>query len=684
MQVLMCLVCLYVLSVIQPRPCSVSASAVQHHALCMLDQSTAWYNGCNLVSVPTDLPENLQKLHLDWNHIQLLWNSSLTRYTHLRRLSCTQNTMKTIQAGVFSSTPLLESLSLASNLLHSNYHELGRALRFLPVLKSLDLSQNLLTEDMISSILQNLTSLESLTLSGNLLMRLDTSIFSGLHQLQELNLERNMLYEIEDGAFENLKKLRRLSVAFNHLPCIVDFHLTQLEVLNASHNAIEWFLSYQHQEQEFQLQTLDLSDNKMFFFPLLPNRSRIQTLLLAENQINFYGRKLDNSSNGQPAVVQFVNLDGSVRNITTTYLWDETLHSDVSSLELLDMSDNSLRYLPQGLLSRMTSLLRLRLAHNCLESMYLAPVEIPDSLVELDLSHNQLSELQLNQSFGNLLPNLKFFNLSSNDLQQIPPWTFSALQNISSIDLSSNKIEICSSQGDSHCVVLSSIFSLRHLYLSDCDLQVISPQALEGSPITHLELSRNPRFIVRRTTFLSLSRTLEHLGLGNTNISDMDFSPFQSLRSLDISGNALNHLPTSLLGLSLRTLNLRDNKLSTILPGQARVLGQKIQSLLLGGNLFNCCQLDWWTIFREMDNVRIEDQAEVKCHLSTLVDHISQMKQLASTHCEKKAEMIWPYILLFLPVCLILLGVCLVFILSLNPKLIPRFIKKRCRRSASY
>ncbi|MBN3298512.1 NRROS regulator, partial [Amia calva] len=651
-------------------------------------QRTAMYSDCLLMTVPSNLPQNIDELQLNKNYIKVLENSSLAQYPQLRTLSCADNGLKSIEHGVFSNTPCLENLNLAKNSLETGYHQTGLALRLLPRLRVLDLSGNELNEDMASFILQNLTSLEVLSLSRNLLMRLDRSIFSSLHQLVELNLERNLLFEIEEHAFHSLQKLQRLSLAFNNLPCLMDFHLTQLVVLNASHNAIEWFIATQDMEEVFYLETLDLSDNKLLFFPLLPNRSHIRNLLLSNNQLSFYEHLAENNSEDWPTTIQFYNLN-NITNVTTANLWDETLYSNTSYLDLLDMSQNQIHYLPRGFLSKMPSLSRLRLGRNCLKSLDITSEEFPASLIELDLSNNLLTKLRTNQSLLHVLPNLTHLNLSSNYLQTIPPRLFVGMQSLATVDLSYNKVGICSTEDRSadanysDCAMWGNISSLRHLHLLNCNLQKVPPWAFEGTPITHLELTNNPGIHIEQNMLQSLSRTLQHLSLGNTAISHLEFTPCTHLKSLDISRNSLTHLPDSILSLSLKLLDLRDNNLTTILPDQAKVLGHSIQTLFLGGNPFNCCELDWLDIFQEKVTMNIEDRTEATCLLS----NTGRREWLFGSHmCIDKngEEPSWTYILLFLPVCLSLLGICIVFYLSFRPRLLPMVIKKRYWRATTF
>ncbi|KAJ8376075.1 hypothetical protein SKAU_G00066550 [Synaphobranchus kaupii] len=569
---------------------------------CRLASRIALCNDYQLSSVPRDLPGNIAELQLNNNRISTLQGTCLSGYPALVILSCAGNLLDTIEPDAFLRTSHIESLSLPDNNLSVGYWRTGRALRALTKLRTLDLSGNGLTEEMASFVLENLTSLEYLYLSRNIMLRLDQDIFRDHHQLKELNLEKNMLFEI-DSAFDHLQKLQRLNVAFNSLPCLVNFQLTQLVELNASHNAIELFTSHQDMEETFRLETLDLSDNKLFFFPFLPKHSHIRNLLLSNNRVSFYEHLTDNSSTNWNSTVQFFNLKGNASNVTVK-LWDESLRGGISTMDLLDLTGNQVNYLPEGFLSKMPSLSRLKLGTNCLEYLDLASEAFPSSLHELDMSNNKLTTLQGNQSMLHKLSNLTHLYLNLNDLQALPPWLFSALPSITTVDLSYNRVRICSLKENSitpeysDCAVWRNITSLRQLYLAGCSLKHLPSAAFERTSITHLDLSNNPEILIRQDTLAGLGRTLQHLDLGNTGLHEFDFTPFRHLKSLNISSNYIAQLPGSLLSLHLRFLDLRNNRLTTIPSQQANTIVQRVQTLFLGGNPFNCCLSDWYTTFK--------------------------------------------------------------------------------------
>ncbi|XP_056868154.1 transforming growth factor beta activator LRRC33 [Takifugu flavidus] len=654
------------------------------HSQCRLVQRSANCNNGTLTSVPAWLPGNIKELQLNYNRIQTLQDNSFS-YPSLISLSLACNHLEKLQSNTFRDSKLIESLNLASNNLYMSYQESSDALKTVPRLRLLDLSENLLDEDMAATLLQNLTSLEYLNLSGNLLMRLDESSFRDLHQLKELDLQRNIMFEIE-RAFDGTLQLQRLNLAFNSLPCLYDFHLTQLVVLNASYNAIEWFISRQDLNTTFQLETLDLSHNNLFFFPFLPSRSHLRNLYLSHNGIRFYNYLAANATaTNLTTTVDFYNVNEHTDNITVQ-LWDESLHGDVASVETLDLKGNQVDYFPQGFLQKMPALHRLHVRTNCLETLNLTLEQISSSLYELDISNNRLNQLHADEATLSSLGNLTYLNLSLNHLRWWPAAFFSHLPSLRSVDLSFNGVDIClpeeanvSMDTLSTCVDWTDVASLRQLYLRGCDLKVVPSSAFSGIPLTHLEMSDNPGLVVQES-MQSLPRTLQHLGLGNTHTRDLDFSSLKSLTFLNISSNAIAHLPPSLVDLDLKVLDLRDNRLSALPSDQANALATKLQMIFLTGNPFNCCQIEWLEAF---EPVSLVGRSELECVDHFLWTHRVDRPDLFMCS-EEGGESIFWYILLFVPICLSFVGILLIVLQTFRPKMPQDAIKKKWLKPASY
>ncbi|KAA0704663.1 Negative regulator of reactive oxygen species [Triplophysa tibetana] len=650
-------------------------------------QSTALCNNCQLSTVPNNLPQQTEKIFLDRNLLKILQDGCLSRYPSLRTFSCANNHLRTVEENVFSKSPLIENLNFADNELQNEHKQVAHSLSSLTQLKTLDLSGNGLTEDMVSLLIQNLSSLETLYLSRNAMLRLDESTFKGLHQLKELNAERNLLFEI-DGAFDHMRKLERLNLAFNCLPCLVNFEMTQLRVLNASHNSIEWFITNQNINETFQLETLDLSDNLLLFFPFLPLQNHIQNLILSSNLIDFYQGFSNDSSLNWTNSVEYYNLGKNVGNVTAD-LWSESLHGDLSHVELLDLSENKVKYFPEGFIQQMPCLYWLKLRSNCLQSFSLTPEDLSVTVYELDVSKNRLTELRTRQHSISELNNLTHLNLSANDLQNLPPRIFSSLPSLMTVDLSHNPVGVCNSEepeytSSSECVAWSNMVSLKHLYLSDCSIENIPSSAFKGSALTHLELSNNPYLQIKQESLASLSSTLQHLGLGNTGLGDFDFSPYSRLKSLNISKNSISELPASLMSLNLNLLDLRDNMLTTITEEHAAMLAQRLQAVYMNGNAFNCCHLDWFKTFEEYNDINVVDLSEITClDLNHRWHKVVLFDAVRCGNFNYEESIVW-YILLCASVSLSIMGISIIYLLTFKPKMLPRVIKKRCWRPTSY
>ncbi|KAK5623801.1 hypothetical protein CRENBAI_005001 [Crenichthys baileyi] len=654
---------------------------------CQLVQKTAVCNSGELSSVPARLPENLEEIQLNYNQIKTLLDNSLLRYPSLITLTLACSGLERVQSNVFQDSKLLENLNFANNNINTGYEETSIALRKLPGLRFLDLSENKLNDEMASTLLHNLSSLEYLNLSGNLLQRLDETSFRHLHNLKELDLQRNIIFEI-DCAFGSNPKLQRLNLAFNYLPCLTDFNMTQLVVLNASYNFIEWFISRQDLNETFQLETLDLSNNRLLFFPFLPSHSKLQNLYLSHNILRFYENLADNNTlQNSTTSVEFYNLQKHIKNVTAQ-LWDDDLHGDISSLDTLDLRGNQVDYFPDGFIKKMPTLSRLRMSMNCLETLNLSSEQFFGSLYELDISNNRLNQISADDELLTTLGNLTYINLSRNDLKELPFGLFSSLQRIHSVDLSYNNIGIClpdetniSVNNITSCFQWNNIGSLRQLYLKGCNLETVPTSAFMGLSLTHLELSDNPGIDVQ-DSLQSLRRTLQHLGLGNTQIQDIDLSHFQSLNSLNLSKNSLFHLPPSLHDIDLKVLDIRDNRLSTIPSGQAHSLASKLQTIFLTGNMFNCCQTEWFRTFETTKTVNMIGKSDIECQDILAMTHRVQDSQMFL--CLEAGESILWYILLLVPICLCLTGISIVVFLTYKPKILQKSIKKKYLKPTSY
>ncbi|XP_063771632.1 transforming growth factor beta activator LRRC33 [Pseudophryne corroboree] len=647
---------------------------------CQLFSRVADCRHLELPSVPQDLPSNIQELLLDYNHIGSLSKNSLLQYPDLINLSLRSNSLGLIDVEVFQRTKKLVSLSLHNNTISTNYTLVSMGLRSASSLRWLDMSQNNLSVDMVTILIRNMTSLEFLNLDYNVIMRLDSSVFEGLTYLKELSLRWNYIYEIEGGTFEGLVNLKTLNLAFNLLPCIENFCLTQLQVLNVSFNHIEWFLS-QEIDFDFQLEKLDISHNQLLFFPLLPKHHRLHSLLLSDNSMKFYGNLMDENS----SYVDFLIQENNTTTVTTVSLWEGSIPSDLSTLHVLDISRNQFDYLPRGFIVAMTSLSNLKLNWNCLEVFDLSYGQITNALHTLDLSNNKLSELRINIS-SQRFDQVTYLNLSHNRLQELPKNIFSSMEKLSTLDLSHNLLDLCSHPGNvvanQGCVDLRNLASLRNLHLSDSGLNLDNQNVFQGTLLTHLDISYNQ--LKGLHFLLETTRTLKSLSLRNSLYfsGSVDFSVFQSLTVLDLSENNLTTFPASLTDLALQYLDVHKNKLISIpLYSTSQPLTRSLNTIYLSNNPFDCCTLNWYNILNTFGTISIPDRQQVTCNFSSNYMSVQKLSGSVLQSCHWKHGGTLLSLLLTLPTSVTLLVALLLMFLTFKQKLLQLF--KLCFMTSS-
>ncbi|XP_063173020.1 leucine-rich repeat and immunoglobulin-like domain-containing nogo receptor-interacting protein 4 [Candoia aspera] len=141
--------------------------------------------------------------------------------------------------------------------------------------------------------------------------------------------------------------------------------------------------------------------------------------------------------------------------------------------EFLDLSQNVLRILHQGMFSRL------------------------QGLKELDLSYNIISNIE--QGTFNGLQKIMTLRLAGNRLKMVPDGVFTGLPNLSILDLSENKILVFLDHS------FKDLFSLGNLDIRDNPLVLISSQAFSG--LQHLR-----QFTLQKCNFTSLpTEALSHL-----------------------------------------------------------------------------------------------------------------------------------------------------------------------------
>ncbi|NXL01278.1 LRC32 protein, partial [Mesembrinibis cayennensis] len=544
--------------------------------------------GVGLRKFPKELGQGVKYLELSNNFIQNLTGSYMPGFGQLEYLDLCFNQLEAVSATTLAQLPQLRSLLLGSNHLDRNYLPNGRAFRVLRNVEVLDLSANNLESHMAGWYVSNLTRLRTLDLSGNKMTRLPAGIFWSTPRLRELDLGNNYIMEIEEGAFEALEELEVVNLALNSLHCISGFSLTQLRVLNLSHNALELFISEEGVEP-YLLQVLDLSHNRLLSFPELPKAHYLTHLNLSNNLI---ASLLPGSRHPGEFALRYEEMVRFNRTLRTPAGLTHVVH--------LDLSNNQLQLFPFTFLHSLGSLHSLSLAMNCLQDVAgesLAGSTEPSNRLPAPLEHTVLS--------------VRSLDLHSNAIRVLPRWFFDSLPQLETIDLGSNSLEPCESQGSDWggslggrsqapapggtCTPFYNVPRLKHLSLCKNNITRLRPYAFNQTSLLSLDLSGNKDLFVPKEALGGLEFSLQKLSLRGNQMdnSKAELPCLDTLKVLDLSGNNLSLLPTGLLCSPLESLDVRDNNLLALEKPALASWSRSLKDISVAGNPFSCCSLAW-------------------------------------------------------------------------------------------
>ncbi|XP_063162028.1 transforming growth factor beta activator LRRC32 [Candoia aspera] len=579
---------------------------------CEMRNLEAFCQSMELHQVPAELHPDVYKIDISGNKIQNVTERPLAFYTSLQHLNLSSNLIGFVTPGIFAEMKNLQDVDLANNQLYLLAQE-DLWIGLLPQVRTLDLSRNSLYNGMAEHFLHRAPTLQYLSLAENSITHISQSIFQGSPELVEVNLHNNMVMEIEEGAFESLLHLSKLNLSMNSLTCITEFNLKQLEVLDLSRNSIESFHSTRSQE-EFNLIWLDLSENKLLRFPVLPQVNKLAYLNLTRNIMQFVmvGLPSDVEYQWQDRPQDHLGQDQKT-NSPSPYL---------PALLSLDLSYNEIQSIPSKFFTSMFTLQFLNLSKNCLQT-FVASSELA-SLSILDISCNSLENLQLDTD---TLGVLQEFHLQDNHLQELPSDIFQGLPHLQWLNLRNNRLSLCDlnsglrrqrfSSKDPHgCISFVQLPELQYLYLSANRLKNLPMYGFFGTKLKVLDVSMNWGLQIEAKSLAGLEFSLEYLDLHGNGLTtlNVDFPLFPHLRYLNLSDNRLSWLPAwSEDCCVLEVLDLQNNSFNSLKNSQIPALEKNLRNLYLVGNPLSCCGNIWLSHMILNAVVEIPNLDLVKC-----------------------------------------------------------------------
>ncbi|XP_007500988.2 toll-like receptor 7 [Monodelphis domestica] len=266
---------------------------------------------------------------------------------------------------------------------------------------------------------------------------------------ETLDLSRNNLFFVKPSDFEDLSFLKCLNLSGNSISQTLngsEFQpLAKLKYLDFSNNKLDLLHSTAFQELQ-ELEVLDISGNSHYFqsegithmLNFTKNLQVLKKLMMNGNDISTSTSTEMESESLKILEFRGNHLDVLWRDGDNRYLG---FFRNLIHLEVLDISQNSLSFLPTGVFEGLPPNLKtLLLSKNQIKSFNWNKLSCLQNLETLDLSHNLLSRVP--EVLSNCSRSLKKLILSYNQIHQLTKNFLQDAFQLRYLDLSSNKLRV--------------------------------------------------------------------------------------------------------------------------------------------------------------------------------------------------------------------------------------------------
>ena len=431
-------------------------------------------------------------------------------------------------------------------------------------------------EQIYDNTFENVTQIQILNLSNNLLSVLQENIFVNLTNLEQLNLSYNNIIKF-NKTFVGLINLKVLDLSNNKITKLqasdffgitIAFVILLKGNINIHNISTEVFENKSYTKNSFKVNDIQVEDTRRVsnnYTNHFGTAKQLYTKICINDtkliSIEYYTQdeKLASGCNklishaegilflGFLQITEFQKGWYKLQNLSIyqihfisnniTRLTSEMLNDLPESISIVNLKYNNIKRLNKGVIVN-EHLREISLTGNSIIEIE-DDVFINTNLTTLILSKNQLTDTKFAATFP---PTLTKIKLDHNRIAEISPGSFSKL----------NKLKV--------------------LMLNDNDIMEIYKDSLRGlSGLKSLSLARNKLIKIEAICIKTLT-ALEVLNLKSNNITEMGpsvFADLESIKKIFLGSNSLRNLTNSLNDLpdSLEVLDLQSNMLKNLKAG---------------------------------------------------------------------------------------------------------------------
>ncbi|CAH1156142.1 unnamed protein product [Phaedon cochleariae] len=491
---------------------------------------------------------------------------------NVREIKLNHCDIRNISENAFSNFEALEVLDLNNDEIESIHF-----LKSIPKsLREIHMKSNKIRE--VPDIFSQLENLQIVDFSNCSIENLDFTVFKNNLKLNLVNASHNNIKSSVSG--EYLKNIKCVDLSHNELSKYDNIPSYCLDFSATNMTGYQWYNISAKNTTVF-IDTFFYSGNQHLRLTALNKMNDTLPIEIQYLNISNFQGKIPSDLDLQKIKVrrELILKDSKILSLEKSSFDFKPLFFDEGTNALFDLSSCSISNV-SPLYFEKYNLGTLNLCHNKFKSLgssvfrdaYIIKLDLCNSTIEtidkqaferlhthtLNLSFNSIDELEFLRSIGDI----HVLDLSHNALKTIPSGTFFNLNNMKSLDLSYNLIDVIGENSFHHNKV-------EIIFVNNNKLESIETGTFKDIPnLREVYLQKNPISIIEANAFEYLPN-LRLIQLGNTEISVIQphaFTNLQSLRTLYMNDNRLVNLPAQIfLNVpNLEQLDLSGNSLEVI------------------------------------------------------------------------------------------------------------------------